>query len=285
MTAFNSQLETAQRNALSFPQLNQILDWGSIRAQLSNGIIDLSLSHKNRPFNLLEALLVATSDFPPSAYDPRTNLRNIEASLTRILPMLTENDKKEISHKLSNIGSTSFWDTASELWFAARLKKANLNIKFDFPLQKPSKGLSPPNADVAIIDANDQPIWLLDCTTPTLELEECKNLKLVPSQGAYLSDDHEEAIKCLIAIIKNKFQKKFEPHLLNYPNAHFGIIVLLTKADDISAHFFTLNILKQLPVRTSPKTFHPRLKFAVAGRFQEACNEIQFAQLLLHQPP
>ncbi|MEO8398525.1 MAG: hypothetical protein ABI550_01790, partial [Ignavibacteriaceae bacterium] len=194
-------LGIAQENALRFPVLNQFLDWDKIQKHLLDEISQKP-KEENNPFNLLEALLrVGKNNF--SVYGTNSNLENIEASLKKIISILSESDIREIKFKLSNLGNTSFWDTATELWFASELKKNNYNIKFDFPLRDSKKGFTPSNADVAIVDYNNQPIWLFDCITPTLELDECKDLKL---EGNFI-EEPEKAIECLVAIIKNKFEK------------------------------------------------------------------------------
>ena len=274
-------LSIAQENALKFPTLNQFLDWDKIQKFLIENI-SRKTQKNNIPFNLLEALLIVEKKNFPAVYDTNSNLLNIEASLKKLFPILSESDKLEIKIKLSNLGNTSFWDTATELWFASELKKNNCNIKFDFPIRDSKKGLTPPNVDVAIVDDKNEPIWLFDCISPTLGLDECKELKL--ERGNFI-EESEKAIECSVAIIKNKFEKKFLPNINYYPKASYGIFVTLTKADDIAAHLSTLNLLKKTPVQINSTKYqlHPKLKYAVVGRFQESSEQIEFVDLILYK--
>lgn len=284
----NRILETsfaiARKNALRYPTLNKFLDWNTIRTQLLDSK-SKQTQNEYIPINVFGALLCVDKKLL-SAYDSNSNLSNLETSLKKILPVLSEKDILEIKHKLSNLGNTSFWDTATELWFAAQLKESDYNIKFDYPLRESKKGKPPPNADVAIIGKNNEPIWLFDCTTPTLELDECKDMKLIGKEDFF--DEPEKAIDCLVAIIKKKYENKFLPNIDYYPNARYGIIVTLTKADEISAHFITLNYLfKKTPIQIDSKKYqlHSKLKYAVAGRFQEVENKIEFVELLNYNAP
>lgn len=272
-------LSIARENALRFPTLNQFLDWNKVESFLIENI-SLTCKEESVPFNLLEALLMASNN-NISAYDTNSNLLNIELCLKRIFPILTQADVIEIKKKLSNLGNSSFWDTATELWFASELKGNNYNIKFDFPLRDSKKGFTPPNADVAIVDHKNEPIWLFDCVNPTLESVEFKDLVL---QEEEFIEEPEKAIDYSSKMVKKKFDKKFLPNIDYYPNVSYGIFVGLTKADDISAHLGTLNLFKKTPIKidATKYQFHPKLKYAIVGRFQENNNQIEFVPLIKH---
>ena len=277
----NILLQIAQDNALGFPTLNQFLDWEKIQKFLIRYICEKN-QEKNKKFNILEALLlVGHNSF--SIYDTTSNLRNIENSLRIIIPLLSKSDFLEIKNKLNNLGNTSFWDTATELWFASKLKEKDFKIKFDFPLQDYRKGCVPSNADVGIVNNKNEPIWLFDCITPTLELPECKDLKL--EKGEF-NEEPKKAIECSVAIIKNKFNNKFLSKIDYHPNANYGIFVALTKADDISAHLGTVNLLNRNPIELNATEFqfHPKLKYAAVGRFQEReMQKIEFVELISYK--
>lgn len=271
-------LSIAQMNSKKYPSLNIFLDWKKIEKYLLKNIC---ADYKDRPLNILEALLLSSQNYH-SIYDCNTNLLSLDLSLKNLLPIMSECDKKEVGNKLSNLGNTSFWDTATELWFLSKIKNKTENIIFDYPLDIKRKGFTSPNADISLINHLEEPVWLMDCTTPTLESEKCKDLKL--EEYSFI-EEPEKAINCLVEIIKDKFEKKFSKYVDKFPYTKFAIIVSLTKADDISAHFSTLSLLRKIPVKLDPVKFefHPRLNYALVGRFQKNHNdEIEFIALANH---
>lgn len=258
--------------------LNNIIDWDSIEKQLSKNISLFTSQDKNEPLNLVEALLRPHFNVV-NVFDYRSNLRLLNDSLSAIWKNINQNDKSSLSSKVSNLSNTSFWDTATELWLAKKFIGNNDLVKLEYPFLQSKKGFTPPNADVAILDNSNKPIWLIECVAPTLEngfedlvFQENDNLILEPIK----------AINWILFNLNKKFILKFEPYLRQFPNIKIAIIISVIKADDISGHLNDLTKIPKLPIVINQKIncMHPNLSFGTALRFQEINNNIDAIRLL-----
>ncbi|MDP2364199.1 MAG: hypothetical protein Q8M94_10575 [Ignavibacteria bacterium] len=273
----------AKTEANKYSFINNIIDWNSIEKQLSKNLSLFTPQNKRKPLNLIEALLRPHFNVG-NVFDYKSNLRLLNDSLNSIWVKINQADKENITSKLSNLSNTSFWDTAIELWLAKKFVGNNNTVKLEYPLTQSRKGFTSPNSDVAILDEENKPRWLIECISPTLDngfedliFQDSKNLILEPAK----------AINWILFNLNKKFILKFEPHLRSLSNVKIAIIISVIKADDISGHLNDLTKIPKLPVIVKQiiNCMHPNLSFGTAIRFQEINDKLDVIKLLEYFQP
>jgi hypothetical protein len=270
-------ISKAQSISQQYYFLTKLIDWESIAEQLTKNLSLYSNDHKEKPLNILEALLRPSIGYA-SVYDPKINLLVLEEGLKTLYPILNENDKHCFSSKISNLSNTAFWDTAPEIWLAASLHKSGQKVILDFPLTKPKRGYTPPNADVAIVDVNKNVIWLIDVFSPVLDKERDYELILDESDGAtYFGNYPEKAISWFADKLALKYKKKFSAFCESFPKAKIALFLSVTKSDMISIHFTRTRI----PVIMHDERLMncKNLTYAMAGRFQNNNGKLSLLKL------
>jgi|GEM_PF-6272780 hypothetical protein len=254
--------------------LSSAINWNSIEAQLrKNPNLYLETPKIGTPLNLVESIMRPYPCFGNS-FNYKLNLEALNSSIEALSDILDQKEKKNISDKISNLSNTSFWDTMVELWFAKELKDQKLKIRLDYPLTECKKSKTPPNADIAIIDQNDEPILLIDCLCPTLE----GYIELELSyEDKYFSPNQLGADLCISKKIRNKFELKFASHVDSFPKTKFVLILSLIKFDELSFHLE----YKPIWIDTSENNYNKRMDYAVVVRFDTRNdNTLGFYELI-----
>ena len=266
----------------NYKYLSKIIDWESIEIQLNKNPNLYASYRTNAPLNIIDAIL--RPEIPLKGFfNFKTNLRALNLALESLWKNLGFKELRNISNKISNLSNTGFWDTTIELWLAKNLIQSNQKISLDYPLTKAHKGHTPPNADLAILNSKNKPIWLIDCLCPTLVNKNCESLLLDDSD--FFVPEPNEAIKCIANIIKKKFNLKFSEYIDLFPDTRFAIVISLIKSDDLSAHLNDWILTGKCPIIINPKDyiFHPKLSFAIVGRFEEVKNRICFNHIIQYK--
>lgn len=269
-TQLEHDLNIIKQEAAKYRHLAQFLNWQSIEPQAQNKYQDAGVSpsinsNSGRPFDILQALLAPTIS-TSGPLDFKTNLEALDMCIRDLLPRMDAANQTALRNKLSNIGNASFWDTLGELWFAQAYLKANQNIKVDFPLHPPIGRNQPSDADIAILDANGNPIWLFDAICPNLP----PHLDIPTDTASFL--DPAAAKAWIEDTVRDKFNKKFSTYIKNHAPAQAAVIVTLIKADLVTAHLSPLLMLSlgRSPVQLDQalKQQCPGLGYAIVVRFQ-----------------
>lgn len=281
MNTLIDDLNSAKSEALQYSFLNQYLDWNNIENQAKNkypqGISGTIFVNLGKPFDILQSLLAPNLSLS-SAYDFKTNLTILNCCIHSVESYMTLENKIALKNKLSNIGNASFWDTLGEVWFAREYIKAGQNVEMEFPLHKSVNNNQPSDADIAIVDASGSPVWLFDAICPNIP----KDLKLVENQTGFF--DPNKAKSWLEKVVEKKYINKFSRHISNHLTANVAVIVVLVKADEISAHLSPLLIAscgRPISLGSSLKAKCPKLGYAVVVRFQKnpSTGNVEYVKL------
>jgi len=266
----------------NYKYLSKIIAWESIKIQLNKNPNLYDTYRTNSPLNIIKAIL--RHDIPLNGFfSYKTNLRALDLALGSLWKNLGSKEIKNISNKISNLSNTGFWDTTIELWLAKDLIQSKQKFSLDYPLTKAHKGYTPTNADLAILNLENKPEWLIDCLCPTLVNKNCEKL-LLDDSDSFIPEPNE-AIRCIVNIIQKKFNLKFSKYVDLFPNTKFAIVISLIKSDDVSAHLSDWILTRKHPIiiDSEEHIFHPKLSFAIAGRFEEIKDEIYFNPIIQYK--
>ena len=276
---FDQVLKQAKFEAQKYKYLAEIIHWDSINRQFrKNPSIINTTRNKNEPLNLVDAL-IRPRLFPSTAFDHISNLRLLNGSLESIWDHLDIRDKNSISSKICNLSGTEFWDMGIELWSAKKLIANNFKIKLEYPLEAPCKGKTPPDADIAILDSDNSPVWLIDCVCPTIQ--DYKELEFLPDEEPI--PEPEKAVNWMISKIEGKFVTKFNPFLSHYSKSKFAILLSVIKAEDITLHLEKEELTRGLPIINN-QGIQQRLNLGIVIRFQENNDVIETVTYFIFGP-